>query len=106
MIWDLPSLDTARSQLPNKVVGGALTLTANNTDVDPRNPRVYHVTSPNNSWSDAAAVSAHYNAKVCYDYYRTTHNRNSLDGQGGTVISIVHATYKGARWTTPTGTRV
>ncbi len=95
MIWDLPSLDAGRSQLPNKVVGGILTLTANNTDVDPRNPRVYHVTSPNNSWSDAVAVSAHYNAKVCYDYYRTTHNRNSIDGQGGTIISIVHATYKG-----------
>ncbi len=95
MIWDLPSLDVGRSQLPNKVVGGALTLTANNADVDPRNPRIYHVTSPNNSWSDAVAVSAHYNAKVCYDYYRTTHNRNSLDGQGGTVISIVHATYTG-----------
>ena len=95
MIWDLPSLNTAASRLPDKVKGGALTLTANNSDLDPRNPRVYHITSPNNVWSDPVAVSAHYFAKVCYDYLRNTHGRNSFDGQGETIISIVHATHQG-----------
>ncbi|GBD07064.1 Bacillolysin [bacterium HR21] len=95
MIWDLPSLDRSGSQLPNRVKGGAVTLTANNSDIDPQNPQVYHITSPDNTWRDPVAVSAHYNAFISDRYYRTTHTRNSLDGQGGTVISIIHATYRG-----------
>lgn len=95
MIWDLPSLDRAGSQLPNRPKGGSITLTANNSDVDPQNPRLFHVTSSNNTWSDPVAVSAHYNAYVCDRYYRSTHNRNAIDGQGGTIISIIHATEEG-----------
>lgn len=95
MIWDLPSLDRSRSQLPTKAKGGAITLTANNRDIDPRNPQVYHITSPSTTWTDPAAVSAHYNAYLCDTYYRNTHARNSIDGQGGTIISIIHATQEG-----------
>ncbi len=95
MIWDLPSLDRSGSQLPNRVKGGSITLTANYGDVDPQNPRLYHITSPTNTWNDPTAVSAHYNAYVCDSYYRSTHNRNAIDGQGGTIISIIHATYRG-----------
>lgn len=95
MIWDLPSLDQSGSQLPNRVKGGAVTLTANSSDLDPQNPQVYHITSPTTVWSDPVAVSAHYNAFASDRYYRTTHNRNAIDGQGGTIISIIHATYRG-----------
>lgn len=95
MIWDLPSLDRSASQLPNRVKGGAVTLTANYRDVDPQNPQLYHITSPDNTWRDPVAVSAHYNAFASDRYYRTTHSRNAIDGQGGTIISIIHATYQG-----------
>ncbi len=95
MIWDLPSLDRSGSQLPERIKGGAVTLTADNTDVDPQNPRLFHITSTDNTWRDPVAVSAHYNAFASDQYYRTTHNRNAIDGQGGTIISIIHATYRG-----------
>lgn len=41
-------------------------------------------------FSDPAAVSAHYNASLAYDYYRTVHQRNAIDGRGGNVLSVVN----------------
>ncbi len=86
-----PMFDPQRSQLPNNPVGAILTLNANNTDLK----TIYHVVSPNNTWNDPAAVSAHYNAGVTYAYYHTTHQRNSIDGNGGTMLSVVHVTQNG-----------
>ncbi len=86
-----PMFDPQRSQLPNNPVGAILTLNANNTDLE----TIYHIVSPNNTWSDPAAVSAHYNAGVTYTYYYTTHQRNSIDGNGGTMLSVIHVTHNG-----------
>ncbi len=83
--------NAARSQLPNNPVGAILTLTANNTDLD----NITHITSATNTWNDPASVSAHVNAGIAYEYYRTTHSRNSLDGSGGTILSVVHVTQNG-----------
>ena len=47
------------------------------------------ITSTNNTWS-ATAVSAHYNASVAYEYYRTVHGRNSIDGKGGDIVSFIN----------------
>jgi len=46
------------------------------------------ITSNNNSWNYPAAVSAHYNGGEAYQYFKTTHNRESINGQGGTIISF------------------
>lgn len=86
-----PMYNAAQSQLPDKPVGAILTVTANNTDLE----RITHITSPTNTWNDPASVSAHVNAGIAYEYYRTTHSRNSLDGSGGTILSVVHVTYNG-----------
>ena len=86
-----PMYNPQQSILPDKPVGAILTLNANNTDLE----RVSHITSPSNTWSDPVAVSAHTNAAVAYEYYRTTHARNSLDGTGGTIISVIHVTQNG-----------
>ncbi len=86
-----PMFDPQRSQLPNNPVGAILTLNANNTDLE----TIYHIVSPNNTWSDPAAVSAHYNAGVTYTYYYTTHQRNSIDGDGRTMLSVIHVTHNG-----------
>lgn len=55
--------------------------------------------SQNNGW-DTTAVSAAYNTKVVYDYYKNTHGRNSIDDKGMSILSVVH--YKqnedGAFW--------
>jgi Zn-dependent metalloprotease len=86
-----PMYNASRSQLPNNPQGAILTLTANNTDLK----RVTQITSPTNTWNDASSVSAHANAGIAYEYYRTTHNRNSLDGNGGTILSVIHVTMNG-----------
>jgi bacillolysin len=78
----------AQSVFPDEVVGAIQTLNANNTDLT----NVTHVTSQNNTWSDASSVSAHYNAGLVYEYYRTTHGRNSFDDKGSTMYSIVNVT--------------
>jgi len=43
--------------------------------------------SRTNTWTNPAAVSAHHHAGICYDYYFKTHNRNSINGNGGNIIS-------------------
>ena len=78
----------------NKSKGGLVTLDARYKDLS-SNTTIYHVTSQNNQWSDPVAVSAHYNVGEVFDYYYNTHNRRGIDGDGGTVYSIIHVTYKG-----------
>src|SRR5690606_1625426 len=64
------------------------------------------VTSNNpNSWDTdvpgaGAAVDAHFNAAVVLRYYRETHARNSIDGNGGALISTVHfgTNFENAAW--------
>nr|WP_308216587.1 M4 family metallopeptidase [Pseudalkalibacillus decolorationis] len=53
-----------------------------------------------NATSQAAAVDAHYNAGVTYDYFYNTHNRNSYDNNGSDIISTVHYgnNYNNAFW--------
>ncbi|MCS7086346.1 MAG: hypothetical protein NZ534_09770, partial [Bacteroidia bacterium] len=81
-----PMFNAQASDMPQRPVGVILTLDARNTQGE----SLFFITSSDNTWSDRTAVSAHDNALKCYDYYRTTHNRNSIDGQGGNIISAVH----------------
>jgi bacillolysin len=78
------------SVMPSQPAGAIWTLDAQNTDLASLN----QITSTSNTWT-ATATSAHYNAGVCFDYYKTVHNRNSLDGQGGTIISVINVTQNG-----------
>ncbi|WP_372409598.1 M4 family metallopeptidase [Streptomyces luteireticuli] len=45
--------------------------------------------------TEAGAVDAHWAAGKVYDYYRTQHGRNSLNGHGGELNSIVGVTFYG-----------
>ena len=47
-----------------------------------------------------AAVDAHYNIGLVYDYYKNNHNRNSYDNAGAAIKSSVHygASYNNAYW--------
>jgi Zn-dependent metalloprotease len=82
---------SSASQLPNNPVGAIWTVDAGNTD----GSSISQITNTNNtSWS-TKAVSAHYNAKVCYDYYKNIHGRNSINGTGGNIISIINVTESG-----------
>jgi hypothetical protein len=53
-------------------------------------PDVFYITSSNpNSWSPADSVSAAFGLSKTYDYYRDRHTRNSLDGEGGSLIGDI-----------------
>ncbi|MFN8348866.1 MAG: M4 family metallopeptidase [Spirosomataceae bacterium] len=82
-----PMYKSATSTLPDNPLGGIWTIDARNSKAD--DISVWQVTSANNSWTPLA-VSAHTNASAAYLYYDQIHKRNSLDGKGGNVISVVN----------------
>lgn len=49
------------------------------------------VSSSNNTWA-ANAISAHYHASLSYDYWKTVFNRNSYNGQGGSIPNVINIT--------------
>jgi bacillolysin len=83
-----PMFKAAGSVLPDSPIGGILTIDVNNTFGT--NTSFNHVTSASNTWSSSKTVSAHVNAGVAYEYFRTKHGRNSIDGNGGTIYSMVN----------------
>lgn len=85
-----PMFNAGQSNMPGDPVGAIVTLDANNTNIN--NLNVNQITSSSNNWNDASAVSAHYNGSITYDYYLNTHGRNSINGNGGTIISVVNIT--------------
>jgi Zn-dependent metalloprotease len=55
---------------------------------------------PDSGWVPEA-VSLAYNLSETYDYYRQRHNRDSINGQGGTIFGFVRVgkNYDNAFWT-------
>ncbi|WP_394850797.1 M4 family metallopeptidase [Pendulispora brunnea] len=78
-----------RTRTPN----GIRTFTANNTE---NLPGTLLTSTSATSWDQSvesgagAAVDAHYYAGKVYDYYKTQHGRNGIDGNDGALISVVH----------------
>jgi Zn-dependent metalloprotease/PKD repeat protein len=68
--------------------GIIFTLDANNNST--LNMDYNYVTSVDNTWTQQTAISAHCNATKTYQYFDTTFNRNSINGMGGNIISIVN----------------
>ena len=89
--------DTSQSDddLTNDPQGTIVTWDLREKDLN-KNSTIYDITSTNNSWSDTAAVSAHYFAGLSYDYWLNEHDRNSYDDEGSTIIAMVHVTDSGA----------
>lgn len=59
--------------------------------------------TPNNQWKDKhhqAIVDLHYYLGVVYDYFKTHHNRDSVDGKGMTLKALGHVydKWKNAHW--------
>ena len=79
------------SVLPDEPVGGIITVDMNNTFGD--DATVLHLSTTNNVWNTgnhAKAVSAHFNAGKAYEYFLTNHGRSSINGKGGTMISVIN----------------
>lgn len=78
--------NASQSSLPDDPSGAIWTLDAGNTPASNFN----HITSTSANFSNTKGVSAHYNAGIAYDYYKNTFSRNSINGSGGTIISVIN----------------
>jgi len=83
-----PMFKATTSVLPDSPVGGILTLDVNNTFG--ANTSFRHVTSTTNIWNNPTAISAHVNAGIAYEYFRTKFSRNGIDNAGGTIYSMIN----------------
>ncbi len=84
-----PMYNAGQSQLPDNPVGGIITLDLRG-EAPVEGVQIFHVTTAGNTWNNANGVSAHYNADVSYEYFRTKFNRNSINGEGGSIISFIN----------------
>ena len=82
--------DLATSQMPRSPQGAIITLDVRNKINTDGSFQAYFFTNNNNSWADPAAVSAHFNAGMVYDYFRSKFSRKSINGEGGSIRSYVN----------------
>ena len=89
--------NAAKSKLPEEPVGAIWTLDAFNTSPEKSSFNYDDVKSSDNTWSNQTAVSAHYNGGIAYDYFKKTHVRESINGKGGTIISLINIADKSGK---------
>jgi len=78
------------ADLPNDPKGVIWTIDAFNTSPAKDNFNYDHVTTSNNIWSNKTSVSSHFNGGKAFEYFRNTHNRKSINGTGGNIISLIN----------------
>jgi len=84
--------NSGSSNFPNEPVGVIWTIDGNDDSPQNSSFQASHVTSSNNNWNNPTSVSAHYNGGLAYEYFKNTFNRNSINGQGGNIVSIINIT--------------
>ncbi len=83
--------NSGSSSMPNEPVGAVVTLSALGTSPENQSSFNYDfVVSNGISFNNPTAVSGHWNSVKSYDYYKSTFNRNSIDGTGGNIIAFVN----------------
>lgn len=83
--------NSSKSTMPDNPVGAIWTIDALNSKIgDNSEMQLSHVTSQNGTSWNATAVSAHVNATYCYNYYKNTFGRNSLNANGGSIVSVIN----------------
>ena len=98
LMSDLDNFDAARSSLPPEgfsPVGGSVTMSLNDRDFGFGASPTHITASTASSWNHPSALSAHANAEVTYAYYKQTHGRRAIDGEDGTLYSLVDVTWNG-----------
>ena len=83
---------------PNPELGHGLIVTLDMVNTNPQNDnaKFEEITSNNNTWSQLE-LSAHVNAGIAYDYFRNTHNWQSINGEGGDIISFINVADENGR---------
>lgn len=82
--------NASASSMPNEPVGVIWTIDGQNTNPQNNNFDYDHVKSSDNNWASKIAVSAHYNGGEAFSYFKETHNRNSINNEGGNIISLIN----------------
>jgi Zn-dependent metalloprotease len=86
-----PMYKPSQSKMPDDPIGAIWTLDAGNTSPELSSFNYDHVTSLDNKWTNkTTAISAHYNAGLAYDYFKKVFGRESINGNGGTIISLIN----------------
>ena len=86
-----PMFDPTNSNLPNEPVGAIWTIDAFNAAPVNENYSFRHVFSADNNWGGReTGLTAHFNAGIVYEYFKNTFGRESINGQGGNIVSIVN----------------
>ncbi len=80
----------ALSNLPNNPSGVIWSINAFNTFPENSNFSYDHISSNDNSWDNPTAVSAHYNGGIAYEYFKNTFGRESINGNGGNIVSFIN----------------
>lgn len=75
------------SNMPDDPKGAIWTVDARNSKAD--DITIWQFASNNNTWTPNA-ISAHANAGLAFEYFANKFKRNSLDGKGGNIISVVN----------------
>ncbi len=84
------------SNYPDDPKGAIWTIDAQNqVPASDGSMNLAHVYSSNNNSWNPTGVSAHYNAGVAYEYYKNKFSRNSINGSGGSIVSIINVTQDG-----------
>ncbi len=78
------------SNMPNSPTGVIWSIDAFNTSPENNNFNYDHISSGNNTWNNPIAVSAQYNGGLAYEYFKNTFSRESINGQGGNIISFIN----------------
>jgi bacillolysin len=89
-----PIFQANQPDIINDAKGALVTVDVRNNDLG-NQTQVFHVTSTNNAWTDRVSVSAHSNVARVFEYYFNTYQRRSIDGNNGTIYSIIHVTQDG-----------
>jgi bacillolysin len=82
-------LDVTKSMYKPTLLSGMI-ITGDMKNTYGANVNIDDITNTTNSWTNPTAVSAHFNAGVAFDYYIKNHSRNSIDGNGGNVLSVIN----------------
>lgn len=85
------SMFSNQSNMPNEPVGTIWTIDAFNTSVENSNFMYDHVKSNSSSFPNKeTAVSAHVNGGIAYEYFKNVHSRESINGMGGNIVSLIN----------------
>jgi bacillolysin len=91
-------LGDATKAMFNSTTGNGMIKTGDFKNTYGNNLKIYDITVNGNNLNNPTAVSAHYNASVAYDYFKKVHGRNSIDGNGGDIISYINVVDNGSAY--------